>query len=525
VSERTCIEFRDDMIALTEGALEPRAERALLSHLENCAACRQEYKWYRIASTGLTALGAEQAAKTPPVDLVAGVIEAVANLKAAEPRVISFDEQARARRRPPLLWFGAVAAAAAVLLFLWGSGFRVIREPMQPSATQITQQTPKPVPHPPAHKTKPAKTPANRGSDEAKLKDLQRQLQHLAPQKPGEAGEGEGEGGLDVAEDVTLENVLAARRAAITDPKSLAQLTEWATLSEAKARELVQAKDVSLDAKVGAAGNLPSAEAERILLAAVKKSPDSPYLHDALAKAYAADPAKSAEAASQLQDVSSLDPNNALAQYKLAANLLGQGDIQGGTAALDRARSLEQASPYTQDADAYREQALTASGVTPSAARALTALTSGTTQYPDLVGLGAQLLQYGKDSEQSGNLDLARQIYDSVLTFGRQVSAGTNQSAERLAGLDIQSAAVDSLAQLFTFLGAKPELDALTSQTQDLVTAYSAIVQFFQSLDGFFAQLPQELIQMVADFILQFGDLGLLDQFPSAAQSQSSSTP
>jgi tetratricopeptide (TPR) repeat protein len=347
----------------------------------------------------------------------------------------------------------------------------------------------------------------------------------LAPAKPGEAQDGEGEGALAETEDVTLENVLAARRAAITDPKSLAQLTEWATLSEAKARELVQDKNVSLEAKVGAAGNLPPAEAQRILLAAVQKSPDSPYLHDALAKAYAADPAKAAEATSQLQELSSLDPNNALVQYKLAANLFGQGDVQGGAAALERARSLEQASPYTQEADTYREQALTASGVAPSAARALTALTSGTTQYPDIVGLGAQLLQYGKDTEQSGNLDLARQIYESVQTFGRQVAVGTNQSVEHLAGLDIQSAAVDALAQLFTFLGAKPELDALTTQTQDLVTAYSAIVQFFQSLDAFFAQLPQELVQMVTDFILQFGDLGVLDQFPSAAPAQSGSTP
>ncbi|NIA16380.1 MAG: hypothetical protein GWP08_20155 [Nitrospiraceae bacterium] len=471
----------------------------------------------------LEAIGDAMVDDLPPVDLVASVMGRVEQLKLTEAEdppsnVVPLKRPEAAKRLQGVRWLwpaaGAGVAVAAMLL-LWVSGYRVTRLGDPPQVPQVAQAPdPEAVEAPelhvaaaPTQETAIART----AFDEAKS-----QLPDFAA-LPRWNGNGAANGGVASVEPLSIDDVLAARRAAITDPESRSQIAQWASLTEDKARALVASANASLDAKVAAAEALSAEEAQPVLLAAAQAVPDNPYLRYRLASSYGEQdtPEASVEAIAQLEVASELDPDNALAQYRLAAELFKQGDTQASLAALADAATMTGVNVYTAEAAAYQEQAMVESGLDPSVARLLAAFTAGSQQYTDLVDLGTQLLQFGRDQEALGDMAAAQQVYEAVYGMGTQVYADAAFSAEQLAGLDIQHAATDALAGFFEFLNMPEDIAALTERTLELVQAFGGIGEIFGQLDDLFQQaLNSEFLMTIADVILGQGDLNLFDNLP-----------
>ena len=85
------------------GALEPEEERVVESHLDRCAACRDEERGLRETHERLA--GASIAASSVPADLKTRILDGLHRR-----------ETARSDRRDTRSWTGRVGAAAAVLL-------------------------------------------------------------------------------------------------------------------------------------------------------------------------------------------------------------------------------------------------------------------------------------------------------------------------------------------------------------------------------------------------------------------------
>ena len=494
------------MLDLLDGAAEASMAADVARHAEVCEDCRETYQWLRTSSAELTALGDSIRQDTPGVDLVDSVMRAVARTKAAPPQVVRFEPRPARRRIGVAVWFSGLATAAAAAVFiLWFSGYRLtnVAEPSMPplQAQAPVQKTPELLAA--NDRLTPSKT---------RLEEVQRLL-------PGGAKRSAEKAGLDALKrpelkGVTPEDILALRRDASSDPDARAELDQLASLAEDLARELVAANGTPTDAKIGASRALPAAEAERVLLAALKESPEKPYLHSELAKQYGKDPNTLSEAGAELEKLNVLDPGNALTQYRLAANRLSQGDMEGASVALQRAQELSEADTYSREAAKYQEEALKASGMEPNTARVTAALTAGTQEYADLRALGAQFVDSGKAYEQQGVWDFAKYAYESAQNLGGQVAQAGQFATERLAGLDIQSEALNSLAALFGARNAPQTVVVVSAQTQGLINAYNGIIELFHSLDTLFSgNIPQNLLLLIADFLLQQGDSSLLSQF------------
>jgi len=475
VIDAVCKSYQNDMLFLLEGALDRQAKAALLGHYDTCAACREVFERLQCLCADLKAIGDLRREQAPRVDVVEAVMNAVARTKAVERAVVPFEPRSAAKRSRTAAWFGLLAAAAAVLV-LWFSVYRITREaPTAPPQARAPQEQPVAPPQQVRPKIAPPGKPA---SSKANFDEIKRLMTDVLYMRPTETEAKQGSDSTDI-KDLTVAGVLALRRAAVSNPNARAQLAQWASLTAERARAIAESKGASLDAKVGASQVLLPAEAERILVAAVKASPEDPHLRNELAEAYSAQPEKAAQAAAQLMELSNLDPGNALAQYKLASNLFSQGDVEGATAALERARASEQASVYTQESNQDRQQALQASGAKSEVARVLTGVTAGTDQYFQILELGRQLLDHGKQAEQQGDLPTARQFYESARTFGAQIADSSNLSSEQLGGLDVQGAALDSLSQLSMQPGSAVNPDTITEQVNALVEAYNTIAAFF----------------------------------------------
>jgi len=504
-------------MALLEGTLGEAAKAGLLRHLEGCPVCRAEHDWLAAMGADLEAMGDAVVEKAPQMDLVEAVMAEVAGLgeRPAVPssKVVRFEPRADARRGRPWAWLGVAAAAAAAVLVFWAAGSRITNAPDTLPAPEVARdtapgdavETPEGLmPQPRIETAGPVETdPAGPAKDASDDLDRHRWAETPPPETVS----------TELAA-LTVEDVLAARREAVTDPEARARLAQWASLTVEKARELVASEDTSLDAKVGAAQVLPPEEAGPVLLAAVAVTPQDPYKRYELADSYGArdDPTSAAAAAAQWSSLAEEEEDNALLHYQLAAALFDQGDLEGAVAALAEADELESAMAYTGAASRHRVEALVASGVDPELAAVLTALTAGADQYADLVALGRRLLDHGQDQEELGEAALAQDIYESVYDMGAQLAAGASYSAEELAGLDLQQAAIDVLSGLFEFLQFPESIDVLTGQTNELVGAFEAVGQFFEELDTFFTQqIEQSFVGRIAEVILSQGDLNLFD--------------
>lgn len=492
-------------MALLEGTLEGPAVESLQAHLSACSRCREEFETFRRIGEDLTSLGDAASANAPAVNLVDGVMAEVAQLKAAaSTKVVPFTPPARQRSFRAMHGFlGAAAAIAAVWVFFWAAGYRITKAPVAPTAmhTQVpgSPATPSSVKPPSPHMM----------HTQRNLKGRIQDLDHAAPGPRWAKTEPVVQDDADLL-NLSLTEVLAARRDAITSPEARAQLARWASLTAEKAKELALSETAPLDAKLGTINTLETGDAKAVLQAALKVRPNDAYLHSRMADIYTVESGFSEKAVAELETASRLDPQNALMQYQLAAQLFESGDVEGAKAALELARSLQLASLYVGQAAGYQMQALIESGVDPDVARMLAALTAGTGEYSSLTGLGDQLLEYGRYYEQNGEVDLAQQIYEAVRTMGSQIAENATYSTERLAGLDVERTALEMLSGLVTVLQSPESLEILSTQIDGLQTAFICLGEFMAALDQLFMSSNQNLLTgRVADYIVRNGDLGL----------------
>ena len=492
VNNFDCDIERDALMGLVDGSLAGGEADALEGHIAGCARCQEELQWLREMTGDLEALGDAVHQSLPTISLVDSVMAEVARMQVKPPaNVVQFEKKPRRSSSWPR-WLSVPAAAAAVLLVLWGAGYRVTRTAPSDVVAKVDH-----------HGT-------DISSKGGELRGTEWQSDVTTDiARPVSPDDGTGANSSPSAEieldGLTTTQVLATLKNGVSDPKTRSQLAEWATLSEDKARALLASLDASPEALIGAASALSGEEAERALQAAVKASPDDPYLRYALANV-TDDPTKQA---AQLEAMTFLDPNNSMARFQLAANYLSQGDVDQASSALENARSLLSASAYSKEASTYHERALVESGMDAAVARALTALTAGSNQYQDITKLSNELLEYGRYYQEIGEYEMAQRIFESVDAFGSQVVAGANFTNEQLAGLDTQTDAIDALYQLGDYIQVPDNVATLRAETQQIVNAFYAIGEVLNGLSGLLSNIDPNLLGILSDLILQNGDLNI----------------
>ncbi|HRT20389.1 MAG TPA: hypothetical protein P5318_09700 [Candidatus Hydrogenedentes bacterium] len=513
MNEPACEKYQDSLLGLIENALEPSAEADLREHLDRCPACADEYRWLRAACADLEALGDEWRRQAPPVDLLDGVMEMVGRIKEVRPRPIHAAPAPLPHRFHWIRWGGLAGALAAALLLVWATVF----SPDGPSAPGPQAGSESDRRHAmdtnrPARLA--AKTPSR--SSQIAMADLQKILDPMrTPSSQDTEDKPSASPKMEEAKTPSLHELLELRKQAIDSPDARTRLSLWATLADAAARELAKDAGVPIDAKVGLAGLLPPNEAESVLLAAIESFPDDPYLRKELAEIYSTQPGGEAKALAQWQELSRLDPDNAYASFKIASNMFTQGDVDAARLALEHARALERLDAYTRNAAKYYERALEAAGTESGAAAAAAALSAGTSEYAHLLELGNELLQTGRNIEQQGDGDLALFIYDTVQNLGAMAVRNALFSAEWLAGLDIQSAAITMEGETAAAQSSPDTLADLARQMQDLVASYNELAAYYRSIDAFFSgDITDALFLLFANLILQNGDLNVLQLLP-----------
>lgn len=511
--------------ALANLAFEPDAAlpTALERHLVECAECRAEAEWLRGTSADYAQIGedyvARRMADMGEVDVLRDVMAGVKRLQAAPARptvTVTFQPT----RRRMMVWRAAagLAAASVLLGLVWVLAYNLGKGNRPGEALPTLAKTPIEL------------TSGLSGSDgtsatlknsevasriNRELQDNRRKLSAAGPlvqEAMRAAKDSSHDGGVTSPKDIALKEILALCRERSGDAH--AKLAKLASLTEARAREIVRSPNSSLAAKIGAARSLPANEALAVLKEAAKSHPDDPYVQYELAKALAAIDGKESEAAAAFASFASLDAENAMAHYRLASALFRQGDVAGATSALQRASAMDKASEYSLSSEAYRVQALAASGVEVDTARLLTAATEGMGQYDDIVSLGAQLLGYGQELEKQGNSELARQIYEAVNTLGNQLFSTSPVASEQLAGLDVQQSAIQLLSEVLAAAGLNDSLEALNTQANGLINSINAMGNLLNSVSGLFtSSLSQDQLNQLVGYILQNGDSSVTQAF------------
>lgn len=458
--------------------------------------------WVRVLRGDMDRLGATARAQAPSCDLVDQVLRTVSAGETVEPaKIAAFPARRRAGVWGRVAWYAAAAAAVALML---GGLY------------QMTQQ--------------------RDGSE-----DLERQLAGgdggATPGSPDPEAMRGPEGRMDrmlagaqtgALEEVdppdvsaiTLADVIATRRAGSADPDEMARFGRWASLSREEALAIVQSPEADVRAVLGAVASVPPSERESYLLMAVGALPESAPARFMLAQnqvAYASDPG---EAYAQLETLAGLDQQNALPYYMQAKILLDANDVEGALGLLEAARGLPTATAYSLDEALFREQALIASGMEEEAARVLAAFTAGDAQYEFLCALSEDLLDYGRFFAEEGDYAAAEEIYQSVQRFGEQLNQGATVAADRLAGLDVERAAIDGLTELYAVLGSTEGIEALTTQALDLFAGMDGVGAFVQAVEEFITTTSDpDLWSQLAARVLEGGETALLDAYASGAQA------
>lgn len=498
-----CEQHEADLAVLLDGALDEQAAARVQAHLAACPTCRDEYAWWETAAAELEAIGRTAEAEAPEVDLVDAVMAVV---------------QGREHVREPLVaprvrrWTWVSLAAAAGVALVCGlvlySRFSGQEAPEEESVLQARGEVP-PVTAPSGQEIAPVKKSisqfdmARKGLPHPRrVEDVEEPLEATRPP--------------DLAA-LTVSDVVRVRAAFGDDEQAWATLMQWATLTPEQAAEVAASADAVPDAVVAAASLLSPGQAEQLLLTLVGSCPDRAYIRLELAKAYSAEGRMGDEVLAQLEAMRELDPANALPYYLQARRCLKEGDLEGALAALSEARAMEEATTYSLEAAAAREQALLAAGAEPDTARALAAFTGGMREYDFLCDLGNDLLQYGLRYVELGDLGSAQRILEAVHELGSQVQEGAVFAQEQLAGLDIQRAVADVLSGLYQALESTAgleELQRLTSDTMRLVTDLEGIRQFFESLNSLFtAQTEEDFWRSFSDAVMQVGDLMAIQEW------------
>jgi hypothetical protein len=483
-----------------EGAATSAGESQLRAHIKSCPACRAEFQALDLLRQDLETIGDTLSNREPLPSIAPAVMAAISKAKPAKIRPVA----PRPFLRRLIPWLVLPVAAAAVVLVFVASSYRnpaVHKSLVAKTARQAPNG--KDASSVPAAVKRDVKDPAVAEQVE-QVKNLALDSLILTDNKKPATES------VEAVSNLSLNDVLGARRDALSDPDARAALAQWASLTVEQARKLISgAADTA--GELGAALMLPPDEAQPILTAAVQEN-DDPYLKYRLATSYSKTPETAPKAAAQYAQLAVSDSGNALAKYQYAASCFAQGDATNGLDALSDAQQIDGLNAYTSTAAKYREQALIAAGASPEVARAIAAFVAGNEEYGQLVDLGNQLLEYGKYYEQNGDSETAQQIYEAVRMFGTQVNDNATYASEQLAGLDVERAAVEMLSNLVSFIGVPENLQMIANETGRLLESFANVGQFITTVNDFFSQDQNSaLMRLAVDYLFQNGDLGLLD--------------
>ncbi|MCX5757826.1 MAG: hypothetical protein NTU83_04845, partial [Candidatus Hydrogenedentes bacterium] len=121
----------------------------------------------------------------------------------------------------------------------------------------------------------------------------------------------------------------------------------------------------------------------------------------------------------------------------------------------------------------------------------------------------------GRNLDQQGNSNLAQQVFEAVQALGEMTVRNAIFSAEWLAGLDVQSAAITVRSESSAAQASPQTLSDLAQQMRELVAAYNELAAHYTSLDQFFSgNVTEPLFSLLASLILQNGDLNALQLLP-----------
>ncbi len=515
-----------------EGKLSEAQAAEVRDALAASAEIRADYLWLQGVAHDLEAIGAQVIKGAPEIDVVDAVLRAVDRAAASE-KTVHLEERKPAR--PSFALWGAVALAAAAVVVIMGLVFEFgIFGPSEPSAPVASQGPARPpVPDERVAVIPPDETPGSGRLDDA-MEQLERELAETldTPSKHADRG-GFLATDAPVLGNVTQDDVVALRQAAVSDPDAWVRLKRMATLDAATAAEVVSNPEVSPDAIVGAAASLPDEEARQWLVTAVgRMDQQKPYAGLALATTYMAQPAPTAEQPafalfdgmtesdlraflSEMAALQEADPENALLDALRAGALLRLGDTDGALAALASLQGKDLATAYGLDAARSRQLALAAAGMSEESARMLSAVLAGSDQYNMLCDLARDLLQSGQAHEAQGDPDTARQIYEATQRLGEQVTGNAVLSEESLAGIDIQRMAMEGLEALYAGSDLAGEMERLTTSALALVSQINSLGGMLESLDQLFlGGGDSSFWNQLSEQILQFGDLSVFESSP-----------
>jgi hypothetical protein len=285
---------------------------------------------------------------------------------------------------------------------------------------------------------------------------------------------------------------------------------------------------------VAAAENFTGEEQRRVLLTAVGKLEDDPNSRMQLARSFSDEPVEDptvatenqTQALTQIADVKSIDPENALPYYLEAKILLDGHNTQAALESLQAAAALSEASAYSLKSALAQAKALEASGMETDAARMVAALTAGVDENNFLCQLAGDLLDYAQGFLSANDSATAESIYRSVEQFGQQVEAGADLSQEQLAGLDIQRQALAGLSQLPGTVESADGVAYVTEATDALRIEIIDLADFFSELDQLFLKpMTTDFWNMVSGIILGSGDLSLFDNPEITSATPPATTP
>ncbi len=520
----------DRLADFLDGTL-PEAEAARIRQaLESSDALRAEYEWLRMAAEDIEALGARLDADAPEIDVLDRVMQATERTGASA-NTVRLDSR-KGNSRPGIAFWSAAALAAAVLLMMTGVALRFgVLAPGAPDTPHVSEALD--VPERPEDETLAQEAEETPETD--RLVAAMQQLVEGTQSRLDTSGRRIDRTAMRTTDtprigDITTDEIVSLRQAALTDPNAWARLKQMATLDATAAAEVATNPDAPPEAIVGAAASLRAEEARQLLVTAVgRMDQHQPYARLALAKTYLADPVQPFETEaevlppalldgmtaddlhaflSEIAMLQAIDPHNALFDALRAGALLRLGDTAGALNALQELQGKDVATAYGLEAAHSREQALTAAGMTLETARVLSAMLAGSDEYNMLCDLGRELLQSGQAYEAQGDLDTARQVYEATRRLGEQVAENAPLSEEALAGVDIQRMALEELEALYGVSELAVDIEQLTSSALALVNQIDSLGEILGSLNqlildggdaGFWLQLSEQ--------ILEWGDL------------------
>jgi len=506
--------IHDEIVAYLERELNAEQAARVEESLRTSDDYAREHEWLRSVYATLETAGRAFDAKAPHVDITEAVLAEVFKIE-SQPKVVATprkQEQSWWQTMPSFNW--RVAAAFAVVLLVVGyavfSG--VLTGSNVPNKNVASNGG--------ANSSGPD-SPASRNGrvgDPKKKLDAAREKMTSAHSKLSKHAAGLEDGTFQPTKPPnidgrpTVSDIVTARRDAAGGGAGLAKLVEWATIKREEAQRIIDSPEASPQAMIAASDSLSKSDEEQVLLTAVGMLPEDPYARFELAKSLTEDPQKATEAMAQLQAMPDLDQENALPYYLKAKLLLEQGDAAGALEALAVAESKRTVSAYTRESAQAKVQALMAAGIPEDQAKMLSAMTAGTDQYSYLNDLGKSLIDFGRTYMASQDYETAGQLFDAARTLGAQVQDGASFTQEQLAGLDIQSQALDALQELYGQTGTTQQIDELANQTLELVASIESLDGIFTALQQLFStSYGEDIWNTVSGLVLTYGDVNIFD--------------